>query len=99
EEQSCVPGMSVSASVEFAVGLSGVPKAERHEQAMHWLAKVHLADFPNAQPHEISPGMRQRAALARALACQPEALLADERFGALEAQSREILHNALQSGC
>jgi NitT/TauT family transport system ATP-binding protein len=97
QEPALFPWMSVRANVEFALGLSGVPRAERHEQAMHWLSKVHLADFPNAQPHEISPGMRQRAALARALACQPEVLLADEPFGALDAQSREILQHELQS--
>jgi NitT/TauT family transport system ATP-binding protein len=57
---------------------------------------VHLHGFANAQPHEISPGMRQRAALARALSCQPEVLLADEPFGALDAQSREILQRELQ---
>jgi NitT/TauT family transport system ATP-binding protein len=97
QEPALFPWMSVRANVEFALGLSGVPKAERREQAMHWLDKVHLADFPHAQPHEISPGMRQRAALARALACQPEVLLADEPFGALDAQSREILQHELQS--
>jgi len=97
QEPALFPWMSVTANVEFALGLSGVPKAELHEQAMHWLSKVHLVDFPNAQPHEISPGMRQRAALARALACQPDVLLADEPFGALDAQSREILQHELQS--
>lgn len=97
QEPALFPWMSVTANVEFALGLSGVPKAERHEQAVQWLSKVHLADFANAQPHEISPGMRQRAALARALACHPDVLLADEPFGALDAQSREILQRELQS--
>ena len=64
---------------------------------MSWLEKVHLARFALAQPHELSPGMRQRATLARALACQPEILLADEPFGALDAQSREILQRELQA--
>lgn len=97
QEPALFPWMSVTANVEFALGLSGLPKAERHEQAMGWLSKVHLADFAHAQPHEISPGMRQRAALARALACHPDVLLADEPFGALDAQSREILQRELQS--
>lgn len=97
QEPALFPWMSVAENVEFALGLSGVPRAARHERSMQWLAKVHLADFPNAQPHEISPGMRQRAALARALACQPEVLLADEPFGALDAQSREMLQRELQS--
>ena len=97
QEPALFPWMSVAENVEFALGLSGVPRSARRERSMHWLAKVHLADFPNAQPHEISPGMRQRAALARALACQPDVLLADEPFGALDAQSREMLQRELQS--
>jgi NitT/TauT family transport system ATP-binding protein len=97
QEPSLFPWMSVLANVEFALGLVGAPKRERAERAMGWLEKVHLARFAMAQPHELSPGMRQRATLARALACQPEILLADEPFGALDAQSREILQRELQT--
>lgn len=97
QEPSLFPWMSVLGNVEFALELTGVPKRERTERAMGWLEKVHLARFALAQPHELSPGMRQRATLARALACQPAILLADEPFGALDAQSREILQRELQA--
>lgn len=97
QEPSLFPWMSVLGNVEFALELNGTPRRERTERAMAWLEKVHLARFALAQPHELSPGMRQRATLARALACQPEILLADEPFGALDAQSREILQRELQA--
>ncbi|MEW6058589.1 MAG: ABC transporter ATP-binding protein [Actinomycetota bacterium] len=97
QDPALFPWMSVVENIEFALRLSGVPKAERRALAMHWLGQVHLASFAHAQPHEISPGMRQRAVLARSLACQPEVLLADEPFGALDAQSREVLQRELQS--
>jgi NitT/TauT family transport system ATP-binding protein len=97
QEPSLFPWLSVVANVEFALGLTGTPKRERTEQAMLWLEKVGLARFALAQPHELSPGMRQRAALARALSCQPDVLLADEPFGALDAQSREVLQRELQA--
>jgi NitT/TauT family transport system ATP-binding protein len=97
QEPSLFPWMSVVRNVEFALELTGRPKAQRRDEAMDWLGKVHLARFANAQPHELSPGMRQRAALARALACRPAVLLADEPFGALDAQSREILQRELQT--
>jgi NitT/TauT family transport system ATP-binding protein len=97
QEPSLFPWMSVVANIEFALELTGTRRRERSERAMAWLEKVHLARFALAQPHELSPGMRQRAALARALACQPDVLLADEPFGALDAQSREVLQRELQS--
>jgi NitT/TauT family transport system ATP-binding protein len=96
QEPALFPWMSVRANVEFALEMIGVPKDERADRALHWLRKVHLGRFANAQPHELSGGMRQRAALARALSCQPGVLLADEPFAALDAQTREILQRELQ---
>jgi NitT/TauT family transport system ATP-binding protein len=97
QDPALFPWMSVRANVEFALKLIGVARRERRERGAHWLEKVHLTGFGDAQPHELSPGMRQRAVLARALACQPDVLLADEPFGALDAQSREILERELQA--
>jgi NitT/TauT family transport system ATP-binding protein len=63
---------------------------------MSWIENVHLGRYADARPHEVSAGMRQRAALARALACEPTVLLADEPFGSLDAQARELLQDELQ---
>ena len=96
QEPALFPWMSVRQNVDFALRMIGVVRSERDDRAMHWLGKVHLTGFADAQPHELSGGMRQRAALARALACQPSVLLADEPFAALDAQTREILQGELQ---
>ena len=96
QDPALFPWLTVRANVEFALQLIGVPMDQRPDRAMHWLRRVHLGRFANAQPHELSGGMRSRAAIARALACQPEVLLADEPFAALDAQTREILQAELQ---
>jgi len=96
QDPALFPWLSVRGNIELALKLIGVPKEQREDRAMHWLRKVHLGNFADTQPHELSGGMRQRAALARALSCQPEVLLADEPFAALDAQTREILQGELQ---
>lgn len=96
QDPALFPWKTVRGNVEFALELIGVPVTERTDRAMEWLKRVHLGRFAEAQPHELSGGMRQRAAIARALACGPEVLLADEPFAALDAQTREILQELLQ---
>jgi NitT/TauT family transport system ATP-binding protein len=96
QEPALFPWLSVEANVEFALRFVGVAPADRRDRAMHWLENVRLEHLAGAQPHELSAGQRQRAALARALACDPDVLLADEPFGALDAQARELLQNELQ---
>jgi NitT/TauT family transport system ATP-binding protein len=96
QDPALFPWLTVRRNVEFALELVGIPKDERADMAMHWLRRVHLGRFADSQPHELSGGMRSRAALARALACRPDVLLADEPFAALDAQTREILQRELQ---
>ena len=96
QESALFPWLNVLRNIEFPLRSMGVARAERHERAMHFLRMVHLSRFASAYPHELSGGMRQRVAIARALAMDPKILLMDEPFAALDAQTRDILHEELQ---
>ncbi|MCI0635066.1 MAG: ABC transporter ATP-binding protein [Actinobacteria bacterium] len=96
QDPALFPWLSVRGNVEHALRLRGIAREDLRDTAESWLGRVHLTPFADLQPHELSGGMRHRAALVRALACQPEVLLADEPFGALDAQMRQILQEELQ---
>lgn len=90
------PWLNVGENVEFGMKMKGLSKAERAERTEHYLRLVHLAQFQDSYIHQLSGGMRQRVALARALASEPDVLLMDEPFGALDAQTRDLLHDELE---
>jgi NitT/TauT family transport system ATP-binding protein len=96
QELGLFPWLRVGDNVEFGMKMNGVPKAERQERAEHYLRLVHLAQFKDSYIHQLSGGMRQRVALARALASEPDVLLMDEPFAALDAQTRDLLHDELE---
>ncbi|MDR0550029.1 MAG: ABC transporter ATP-binding protein [Deltaproteobacteria bacterium] len=89
------PWLTVQANVEFGLTIKKVPKTERRAISGHYLELVGLTNFANRYPHELSGGMKQRVAIARALAFDPEVLLMDEPFAALDAQTRETLQDEL----
>ncbi|MFJ8245012.1 ABC transporter ATP-binding protein [Peribacillus asahii] len=89
------PWLTVVENVETGLEIRGVPKKERREIALEYINLVGLYTFANRYPHELSGGMKQRVAIARSLAYNPDVLLMDEPFGALDAQTREILQTEL----
>ena len=97
QEAALFPWLTVSGNVELALQLRGMrARKERRERAAELLSAVHLDGFGKKRPHELSGGMRQRVAIARAFAQDAEILLMDEPFGALDAMTRDLLHDELE---
>ena len=92
---SLFPWLSVRKNVEFGLKMKGVPAAEWSEKARNYIDLVGLSGFENALPRQLSGGMKQRVAIARTLANEPEVLLMDEPFGALDAQTRVVMQELL----
>jgi NitT/TauT family transport system ATP-binding protein len=97
QQYALFPWLTALQNVEFGLRLQGLRKAERQEKAMHYLDLVGIADFANALPKELSGGMKQRCAIARAYAVNPSVLLMDEPFGALDALTRVQMQDELLS--
>ena len=90
-----LPWRTICDNVELGLAIRGVARAERRRRAGALLARFHLAGFGQHYPHQLSGGMRQRAAMARTLAVEPTVLLMDEPFSALDAQTKMVLHQDL----
>jgi NitT/TauT family transport system ATP-binding protein len=91
QEYALFPWLTARKNVEYGLKIRKIPEKEREEIAMRYLKLVRLEEFADFYPHNLSGGMRQRVAVARAMAYDPNILLMDEPFGALDAQTREDL--------
>lgn len=96
QDAALFPWLTAGENIELSLRLAGVPRADRAARVSELLQMVHLGDFGDRRPHELSGGMRQRTALARALAQGADILLMDEPFGAVDAMTRDLLHEELE---
>ena len=99
QEPALFPWLTAARNVELALRARGVPRQERRDRTAELLDAVRLGGFGGKRPHELSGGMRQRVAMARALAQDADVLLMDEPFGALDAMTRDLLHEELDRLC
>jgi len=95
QAESLMPWRSTLANVTAGLQFRGVPAEEAHERGQQWLARVGLSGFEDRYPHQLSGGMRKRAALAQMLILDPKILLMDEPFSALDIQTRQLMENEL----
>lgn len=95
QEHALYPWRTLEENVAFGLELAGVPAAARRNHVSHWLDRVGLRGFERYYPHQLSGGMRQRAAIARALVMDPKILLLDEPYGALDAMTRLQMQDEL----
>ena len=95
QEDALLPWRTLRGNVELPLAIRGVPRARRREEARVWLERVGLGSQARQLPHRASGGQRQRVQLARALAGRPRAVLMDEPFGALDAQTRAGMQDLL----
>lgn len=95
QDYSLMPWLTVQQNIELGLTFTGVPKTKQEEISQHYLELVGLSSFRDARPYELSGGMQQRVAIARSLANNPDILLMDEPFGALDAFTRIILQKEL----
>jgi NitT/TauT family transport system ATP-binding protein len=96
QEPALFPWLSAARNIELALRARGVPRQARRDVIRELLHTVRLDGFGDKRPHELSGGMRQRVAMARALAQDADVLLMDEPFGALDAMTRDLLHDELE---
>jgi NitT/TauT family transport system ATP-binding protein len=97
QDAALFPWLTVRDNVAFPLRQAGKSRQERDAIANEWISRVNLAGFENSAVHQLSGGMRQRVALARSLTINPEILLMDEPFGALDALTRDKLHHELET--